>query len=69
MNINYIKQPYVCCGNPSPEGINLLRTIVEKKLKLEKNVGIYIHRKEVVRNIINSDDFFELLKQKYNNMK
>lgn len=64
-NVNFIKQKYTECGIPSPEKIKIIRNIVEKKLNLEKKIGIYIHRRETTRNIINSEEVFQMFKERY----
>ena len=64
-DVNFIKQKYTECGFPSAEKNKIIRNIIEKKLKLEKKIGIYIHRKEKARNIINSDEVFEMFKERY----
>jgi hypothetical protein len=68
-NVNFIKQKYTECGFPSAEKNKIIRNIVEKKLKLEKKIGIYIHRREITRNIINSDEVFEMFKERYNDIE
>jgi capsular polysaccharide biosynthesis protein len=69
LNLNFIKQRYTECGIPSPEKIKLIRDIVNKKVIFEKKYGIYIYRKETQRNIINSDEVFTMIKNKYSNLE
>jgi capsular polysaccharide biosynthesis protein len=69
LNLNFIKQRYTECGNPSPEKINLIRDIVNKKVIFEKKYGIFIYRRETQRNIINSDEVFTMIKNKYSNLE
>jgi len=69
MNINYIKQKYIECGNPSFEKIQILRSVIDKKVLYEKKYGIYIKRSETIRSIINTDEVFEMIKLKYNHIE
>jgi hypothetical protein len=69
VNLNFIKQRHTECGYISPEKINLIRDVVNKKVRFEKKYGIYIYRRETQRNIVNSDEVFEMIKNKYSNLE
>ena len=64
-----VKQPYIECGNMSPEKITLLRNKLHPTVIFEKNIGIFIFRKENYRNIINHNEVLEMLKIKYDNIE
>jgi len=64
-NVNKIIQPYIECGNPSPEKIELIRNVLNTKIIFEKKIGIFIVRKESYRNIMNSNDVLDILKETY----
>ena len=66
---NYFKQKYVECGIPSLESLDQIRKIIDKKVIYEKKIGIFIFRREKVRNIINSKELFETIKNKYNEIE
>ena len=66
---NQIIQPNTNCGNISPESVKYIRNIVEKKSNLEKKIGIFIYRREVTRNIINSNETFECIKKIFYNIE
>lgn len=66
---NYFKQKYVECGIPSLENLNQIRRIIDKKVIYEKKIGIFIFRREEVRNIINSKELFKTIKNKYNQIE
>lgn len=56
--------PFVECGNPSREKIEILRSVVESKLTFECTIGILIHRHKN-RVVSNEDELFEECKQKF----
>jgi capsular polysaccharide biosynthesis protein len=59
------EQPYIECGAPSPQKINLLRTIVLAKLQFaEQRIGILIRRKEIRRSLMNHAELLDLLQIK-----
>jgi len=58
-----LDQPYVECGNPSPQKIKLLRDRIQKKVQCTRTYGILIYRRESVRHIRNHDEFLTLLKR------
>ncbi len=69
------EQKYIECGNPSPQKIHALRSVIVKKCfqsELESDskskndipIGILIHRKETKRSIQNHDALLALLKTK-----
>jgi capsular polysaccharide biosynthesis protein len=60
-----IEQPYIECGNPSPQKIQLLRDVIEQKVSFAKDIGILIYRREPYRTIINHDEVLKMLKDKY----
>jgi capsular polysaccharide biosynthesis protein len=60
-----IDQPYIECGNPSPEKIETLRKNINEKVSYSSSVGILIYREEPLRKILNNDDTLQMLKQKY----
>lgn len=55
------EQPYVECGNPSPEKIELVREVICQKLTFEPSIGILIFRKESIRSILNHDEVLAML--------
>jgi capsular polysaccharide biosynthesis protein len=52
-------------GNPSPQKINLIRSVVERKLELRKDYGIIIKRSESYRSVLNHDVLLETAKNRY----
>lgn len=64
-----IKQPYIECGNPSPEKIGLIRDKLKKTVIFEKKIGIFIVRKENYRNVMNSDDVLDVLQTHYKDIE
>jgi capsular polysaccharide biosynthesis protein len=60
-----IQQPYIECGNPSPQKIQLLRNVIEQKVSFAKDIGILIYRREPYRQILNHDEVLKMLKEKY----
>ena len=56
-------QPIVECGVPSLRKIQLLRTVIERKLTLKSEIGILIFRREILRQILNLKGTFEMLKE------
>lgn len=53
-----VQAPFVQCGNPSPEAIHRVRSVVESKLTFEKTTGILI-RRHGTRFVENEDELFE----------
>ncbi len=66
---NQIIQKHTYCGHISPESIEYMNKIIEKKLQFEKKKGIFIHRRETTRNIINSIELFEYIKNKFSDIE
>ncbi len=64
-----ITQPIVECGLPSPYKLQLIRSVVETKLKLEPQIGILIFRREVLRRILNLKATFEMIKECFPNIE
>ena len=60
-----VEQPYIECGNPSPEKITLLRKPICEKLTFTKTLGIVIYRSESVRKILNHDAVVSMLQTVY----
>ena len=58
-----VSQPYIECGNPSLEKIEIMREIISQKVVFEKHIGILIRRSETYRNIVNHDDVLEMLRR------
>lgn len=58
-----LEQPYIECGNPSPQAIQLLRDRIQAKLTFVRTRGILIFRKEPVRAILNHTQVLEMLKR------
>jgi hypothetical protein len=56
-------QPYIECGNPSLEKIEIMREIISQKVVFEKRIGILIRRTESYRNIVNHDDVLAMLRR------
>jgi hypothetical protein len=63
------EQPYVDCGNPSPEKIALLRDVICQKVTFEPSIGIFLFRKEPIRSIINHDETLDMLKRLFPEME
>jgi hypothetical protein len=62
LDVKYIyDQPYIECGWPSPQKIELLRAVILKKLTFQKRKGILIYRKESYRRILNHEAVFKTL--------
>jgi hypothetical protein len=59
---------FVECGNPSPEKIHLIRSVVESKVTFESTHGILIRRHKT-RYIENEDELFEECKEKFPHLK
>lgn len=57
------EQPYVECGNPSPQKIDLIRAVVTQKTQFTRTRGILVFRREAVRRILNSDAVLEMLQR------
>ena len=55
------EQPYIECGNPSPQKLALLRDCIQKKVTFQRKYGILIQRREPVRQIINHAAFLTML--------
>ena len=66
---NYFKQKFVECGFPSKEKLDIIKDIIDKKVTYEKKIGIYIFRREKDRNVKNSKEVFETIKNKYNQIE
>jgi hypothetical protein len=64
-----ITQEFIECGNPSPQKIQLLRSVIERKLSFEKKIGILIYRRENYRKILNHDEVLQMLKKKYSEIE
>jgi hypothetical protein len=60
-----IDQPYIECGNPSLQKIQLLRSVVESKSRMNPSIGILMYRQEPTRKILNHDETLAMLKTKY----
>jgi len=60
-----ITQEFIECGNPSPQKLQLLRSVIEKKVSFEKKYGILIYRRENYRKILNHDEVLLMLTHKY----
>ena len=58
-----LEQPYIECGNPSTQKIQLLRDQIRAKVTFSRKLGIIIFRKEPVRAILNHDQVLEMLKR------
>jgi hypothetical protein len=59
-----VQCPYVECGNPSPEKIDLLRSVIESKLTFTQTHGILIRRHKT-RTIDNESEVFAQLQMRY----
>jgi hypothetical protein len=59
-----VQCPYVECGNPSPEKIDLLRSVIESKLTFTRTHGILIRRHKT-RTIDNESEVFVQLQTRY----
>jgi capsular polysaccharide biosynthesis protein len=68
-NYNFIKQQTTECGFPSPQKLLSLREIIDKKVTYKKELGVYIYRKENWRQIKNSEEIFNIIKKKFNNIE
>lgn len=64
-----ITQEFIECGNPSPQKIQLLRSVIERKLSFEKKIGILIYRRENYRKILNHEELLQMLKKKYSDIE
>ena len=68
-NESMVRQPYIECGNPSPEKIQILRSAiqecVEPKVQAQAQLGIVIFRKEAVRTVTNHDALVKMLEEVY----
>ena len=60
-----LTQPYIECGNPSPEKIHLLRNVIEKRVEMKPEIGIFIYRQEYTRKVLNPDYVIDMLKRVY----
>jgi hypothetical protein len=60
-----LTQPYIECGNPSPEKIQCLRNEIEKRVTMNPEIGIFICRREYTRKILNPDYVIDMLKRVY----
>lgn len=60
-----IDQPYIECGNPSLQKIQLVRTVIESKSKMNPSIGILMYRQEPTRKVLNQDETLMMLKTKY----
>jgi capsular polysaccharide biosynthesis protein len=60
-----LTQPYIECGNPSPEKIHLLRNEIEKRVEMKPEIGIFIYRQERIRKVLNPDYVIDMLKRTY----
>jgi len=70
VNVKIIyEQPYIECGTPSPQKIDLIRSIVCKKLTFTRTKGILIYRRETYRRILNHDAVLDMLKRVYNHLE
>ena len=59
-----IQCPYIECGNPSPEKLALLRSVIESKLTFTQTHGILIRRHNT-RTIDNESEVFAQLQERY----
>lgn len=57
------EQPFIECGNPSPQKIALIRDAVTQKTQFTRTRGILVFRREAVRRILNSDDVLAMVKR------
>jgi hypothetical protein len=56
--------PFVECGNPSPEKIQLLRSVILQKVTFQQTHGILMRRHKT-RVLENEEEVFQCLKTKY----
>lgn len=59
-----IRAKYVECGNPSPEKIRAIRSVVGSKIVPERRHGILIHRQKT-RALLNEDEVLATLRTVY----
>lgn len=57
------EQPYIECGFPSPQKIELMRSVIKEKVQFQRTLGILIYRKESYRRILNHDTVLKMLQE------